>query len=176
MLVLNIFLNIFCNNILTNMNDENVDENSNDSEVKNAKKDTDEKDYKEEVEKLDEGIQEIKLQNNKVIQDNANDLNDTSYYTDNKIISNPIHINNTNQSIESTKFYEHLNHIVKTQENILTMTLMAKEKIKYANQISLDQIKSFKENSFKYGKYLKLIHEELQMTSDVLKKIKKEGK
>jgi hypothetical protein len=77
---------------------------------------------------------------------------------------------------EKSKFYDNLRTVIKTQENILTMTCMAKEKIKYANEISVDQLKNFKENSLKYGKYLKMIHEELQMVGDLMKKIKKEVK
>ena len=53
---------------------------------------------------------------------------------------------------------------------------MAKEKLKYANEISLDQLKNFKESSGKYGRYLKLIHEELQIVGDLMTKIKKEIK
>ena len=74
------------------------------------------------------------------------------------------------------KFYDNLRTSIKTQENILKMTGMAKEKIKYANEISLDHLKLFKENSLKYGKYLKLIQEELSMISDLMKKIKQETK
>ena len=74
------------------------------------------------------------------------------------------------------KFYENLKKVVKAQENILMKTFMAKEKIKYANEISLDQLKNFKENTLKYGKYLKQIHEELALVSDLMKKIKKDIK
>jgi hypothetical protein len=77
---------------------------------------------------------------------------------------------------ELPKFYDDLKTVIKTQENILISTLMAKEKIKYANEISLDQLKNFKDNSQKYGKYMKLIHDELNQISDLMKKIKKEIK
>lgn len=70
------------------------------------------------------------------------------------------------------KFYDNLRTITKTQENILNMTGMAKEKIKYANEISVEQLNTFKDNSIQYGKYLKLIHEELLMIGDLMKKIK----
>jgi len=70
------------------------------------------------------------------------------------------------------KFYDNLRAIIKTQENILNMTGMAKEKIKYANEISVEQLNTFKENSSQYGKYLKLIHEELLLIGDLMKKIK----
>jgi len=75
---------------------------------------------------------------------------------------------------EKLKFYDNLRTVIKTQGNILTMTSMAKEKIHMANEISIDQLKNFKDNSQKYGKYLKMIHEELQIVSDLMKKIKKE--
>jgi hypothetical protein len=75
---------------------------------------------------------------------------------------------------EKLKFYDNLRTVIKTQGNILTMTSMAKEKIHMANEISIDQLKNFKDNSQKYGKYLKMIHEELQLVSDLMKKIKKE--
>ncbi len=73
-------------------------------------------------------------------------------------------------------FYDNLRTVIKTQENILNMTGMAKEKIKYANEISIDQLNTFKENSMKYGKYLKLIHEELLLIGDLMKKMKKNVK
>jgi hypothetical protein len=46
---------------------------------------------------------------------------------------------------------------------------MAKEKIKYANEISIGQLKTFKDESEKYGKYLKQIHSELFMIGDLIK-------
>ncbi len=70
------------------------------------------------------------------------------------------------------KFYDNLRTITKTQENILNMTGMAKEKIKYANEISVEQLNTFKDNSTQYGKYLRLIHEELLLIGDLMKKIK----
>jgi hypothetical protein len=84
--------------------------------------------------------------------------------------------NETNNKDDLPKFYDDLKMVIKTQENILISTLMAKEKIKYANEISLDQLKNFKDNSQKYGKYMKLIHDELNQISDLMKKIKKEIK
>jgi hypothetical protein len=84
----------------------------------------------------------------------------------NKIINidtNQIQNNNPNQ------FNNFLMIIQKTQENIINMTGMAKEKIKNVNEIGINQLKEFKENSIKYGKYLKSIHSELIMISDLIK-------
>lgn len=67
------------------------------------------------------------------------------------------------------KYYDHLQMVIKNQEHILEKTSLAKEKLKYGNEISLDQLKIFKENSNKYGKYLKMIQGELQSVSDLLK-------
>ena len=54
------------------------------------------------------------------------------------------------------------------------MTVMSNEKIKNVNEIGINQLKEFKDNSVKYGKYLKSIHTELMMISDLIKKIKSE--
>ncbi len=73
-------------------------------------------------------------------------------------------------NIESGKiFHDNLKRIKKIQENIINSTLITKEKIISANEISLDQIKGFKENSLKYGKYLKLIQSEMFMIQDLMK-------
>lgn len=116
-------------------------------------------------------------------QNNSVTLNESKPVDDKKEVKNVINDDknitekqNLNSQDNQEKFYDNLRTVIKTQENILTMTTMAKEKIKYANEISVDHLKSFKDNSMKYGKYLKLIHEELQMISDLTKKIKKEYK
>ena len=71
---------------------------------------------------------------------------------------------------ESQKiFHDNLNTIKKIQENILSSTLITKEKIISANEISVDQLKMFSENSQKYGKYLKAISGELFMIQDLMK-------
>ena len=62
-----------------------------------------------------------------------------------------------------------MNTIKKIQENILNSTLLTKEKIISANEISVDQLKGFQENSQKYGKYLKAISSELFMIQDLMK-------
>lgn len=92
--------------------------------------------------------------------------------------TNNIELGSINDKLdqETPKFYEDLKLVIRTQENILSSTSMAKEKLKYANEISVDQLKNFKDNSNKYGKYLKLIHDELSQISDLMRKIKKEIK
>jgi hypothetical protein len=70
---------------------------------------------------------------------------------------------------KKTSFYESLVDIQKIQLNLLKKTAMSKEKIKNVNEIGLTQLNEFKENSQKYGKYLKGIHSELNMITDLLK-------
>ncbi len=70
---------------------------------------------------------------------------------------------------KKASFYESLIDIQKIQMNILKKTAMSKEKIKNVNEIGLTQLNEFKENSQKYGKYLKGIHSELNMITDLLK-------
>jgi hypothetical protein len=72
---------------------------------------------------------------------------------------------------EKTKiiFHENLEKIKKIQKNVISSLQLTKEKITSANEISIDQIKEFKENSNKYGKYLKLIHGELVVVQDLMK-------
>jgi hypothetical protein len=132
---------------------------------------------------------DLKIEDNIIDKININDdkLNSNLESTEitestpekNKPEENHITNSNINSSLNTDsnlKFYENLRSVIKTQENILNMTGMASEKIKYANEISLDQLNKFQENSLEYGKYLKLIHEELQMIGDLMKKIKKEVK
>jgi hypothetical protein len=90
--------------------------------------------------------------------------------------SNDIVANNTTnneplvqQAIKQLEFYEHFTGVKKMQQNILYQTGMAKEKIKYANEVSVSHLKTFKEESEKYGKYLKQIHQELGMVQDLIK-------
>jgi hypothetical protein len=78
-------------------------------------------------------------------------------------------LSNTDNTTTSLQFYESLINVKKMQENILYNTTMAKEKIKYANEVSVDHLKTFKEESEKYGKYLKQIHNELYMIQDLIK-------
>jgi len=59
--------------------------------------------------------------------------------------------------------------IKKIQGNIINMTSLTKEKLISANEISVDQLKAFSDNSQKYGKYLKAISTELFMIQDLMK-------
>lgn len=76
----------------------------------------------------------------------------------------------------SKKFYDHLQNVIKTQEEILSSTTTVKEKLKFTNDSSIEQLKQFKDNSMKYGKFLKMINEELHLISDLIRKIKQEVK
>jgi hypothetical protein len=75
------------------------------------------------------------------------------------------------KSVMRKDFHENLKSIIKIQENILNSSLLTKEKIISANEISVEQIKNFKENSTKYGKFLKNIQTELFLIQDLLKYI-----
>lgn len=75
-------------------------------------------------------------------------------------------------ALASLKFQSHLQSIIKTQEEILGLTVIAKEKFRTSNEISRDQVNTFNSNVLKYGKYLSLIKNELGQISDTLKKIK----
>jgi hypothetical protein len=70
---------------------------------------------------------------------------------------------------KKANFYETLIDLQKMQQNILKKTAMSKEKIKNVNEIGVSQLKEFKENSQKYGRYLKGIHTELNLITDMLK-------
>jgi hypothetical protein len=82
-----------------------------------------------------------------------------------KEIDNNLHTKEKTQII----FHENLEKIKKIQKNVISSLQLTKEKITSANEISVDQIKEFKENSTKYGKYLKLIHGELVIVQDLMK-------
>lgn len=69
-------------------------------------------------------------------------------------------------------FQDYLQNIIKTQEDIIKKTGEANEKLKNTNVIIQDQIENFKMHSERYGKYLILIKNELQLISDTMKKIK----
>lgn len=73
----------------------------------------------------------------------------------------------------SLAFQNKLQEIISTQEAILQMTFSAKEKLHSGNEITLDQINTFKQKTKKYGIYLSLIKNELQTISETIRKIKK---
>ena len=73
-------------------------------------------------------------------------------------------------------FQKELLTIIKKQQQILTSTSTLNEKFGISNEITKEQIASFKVNIDKYGKYLIMIKKELGMISDTMKKIKKLAK
>ena len=73
-------------------------------------------------------------------------------------------------------FQKELLNIIKKQEKILNATSTINEKFDVSNQITKEQISSFKTNIDKYGKYLLMIKKELGMISDTMRKIKKLSK
>ena len=73
-------------------------------------------------------------------------------------------------------FRKELINIIHTQEKILTATSTINEKFSVSNEITKEQIASFKANIDKYGNYLLMIKKELGMVSDTMRKIKKLAK
>ena len=73
-------------------------------------------------------------------------------------------------------FRKELINIIHTQEKILTATSTINEKFSVSNEITKEQIASFKTNIDKYGNYLLMIKKELGMISDTMRKIKKLAK
>ena len=123
--------------------------------------------------------EELKQENN--IKNEIKDEN-TSKENENK---NNIEENKTNIKEKQTKdekidphliFQKELLTIIKKQQQILTSTSTLNEKFGISNEITKEQIASFKVNIDKYGKYLIMIKKELGMISDTMKKIKKLAK
>ena len=93
--------------------------------------------------------------------------------------------NQTNVTEKQTKdekidphliFQKELLTIIKKQQQILTSTSTINEKFGVSNEITKEQIATFKINIDKYGKYLIMIKKELGMISDTMRKIKKLSK
>ena len=70
-------------------------------------------------------------------------------------------------------FQKELLNIINKQEKILSATSTINEKFGVSNEITKEQIASFKTNIDKYGKYLIMIKKELGIISSTMKKIKK---
>ena len=78
--------------------------------------------------------------------------------------------NNPQNEIKSNpKFYEKLLNMMKIQENILNLTGISKAKIINVNIIANEQLKNFRDNYTKNGKYFKLIQTELALIADNMK-------
>ena len=97
---------------------------------------------------------------NSKFQDNGNNITENNEKDDEKIDPNLI-------------FQKELLNIIDKQEKILSSTSTINEKFDVSNQVTKEQIASFKINIDKYGKYLLMIKKELGMISDTMRKIKK---
>jgi hypothetical protein len=162
-----------------NLNNENEakTENITNNEVKDENKHTDLNENEDNTEsiannELKDDDKHINLNEN---QDNTENITNNGIRDDNEKHIN-INENQDNTENKDSQFYNNLRSVIKMQENILNMTTLTKEKIKCANEMSIDQIRSFKENEIKYARYLKMVHGELQTISELLKKIKQETK
>ena len=141
-------------------NENNIIKENNESqneEKKEYKNDNDNiiKEDQKENEKENEKEKEIKKDG-----DNKNDIKDKE---EEKIDPHLI-------------FQKELLDIINKQEKILSATTTINEKFDVSNQITKEQIASFKINIDKYGKYLLMIKKELGMISDTMRKIKKLAK
>ena len=106
---------------------------------------------------------EEKKEINSNIQDNGKNITKNNEKDDEKIDPNLI-------------FQKELLNIIDKQEKILSSTSTINEKFDVSNQVTKEQIASFKTNIDKYGKYLLMIKKELGMISDTMRKIKKLAK
>ena len=97
---------------------------------------------------------------NSKFQDNGKNKTENNEKEDEKIDPNLI-------------FQKELLNIIDKQEKILSSTSTINEKFDISNQVTKEQIASFKTNIDKYGKYLLMIKKELGMISDTMRKIKK---
>ena len=134
-----------------------VEENKEKEEVKNNNENKEETllDKKEEE---NTNLNEIK-ENNKESENNTKDKQQKDETIDPHLI-----------------FQKELLNIIQKQEKILSSTSTLNEKFGISNEITKEQIGSFKTNIDKYGKYLIMIKKELGIISDTMKKIKKLAK
>ena len=137
-----------------------VEENKEKEEVKNNNENKEEtiSDKKEEENINLNEIKEIK-DNNKESENNTKDKQQKDEAIDPHLI-----------------FQKELLNIIQKQEKILSSTSTLNEKFGISNEITKEQIGSFKTNIDKYGKYLIMIKKELGIISDTMKKIKKLAK
>ena len=159
-----------------NNKEEKSNENNEKEEIKNVKnKNMENKDNK--VEQTEEKKDEQKENNNVEInikkEDEKEKDNQHKDQNDNK---NEINDKNDENIDPHLIFQKELLNIIKKQEKILNATSTINEKFDVSNQITKEQIASFKTNIDKYGKYLLMIKKELGMISDTMKKIKKLSK
>ena len=157
------------------MENNNKEEKSNENNEKEEIKNMENKDNK--VKQTEEKKDEQKENNNVEInikkEDEKEKDNQHKDQNDNK---NEINDKNDENIDPHLIFQKELLNIIKKQEKILNATSTINEKFDVSNQITKEQIASFKTNIDKYGKYLLMIKKELGMISDTMKKIKKLSK
>ena len=157
------------------MENNNKEEKSNENNEKEEIKNMENKDNK--VKQTEEKKDEQKENNNVEInikkEDEKEKDNQHKDQNDNK---NEINDKNDENIDPHLIFQKELLNIIKKQEKILNATSTINEKFDVSNQITKEQISSFKTNIDKYGKYLLMIKKELGMISDTMKKIKKLSK
>lgn len=93
-------------------------------------------------------------------------LKDSNNNIDNNSNSNG---NLNEKEKEERKFYDNLINVIVTQENIIDSCKSNKESLEIFNNEITKNIMEFKLNSEKYGKYLRLIKNEFQMISDLMR-------
>ena len=157
------------------MENNNKEEKSNENNEKEEIKNMENKDNK--VKRTEEKKDEQKENNNVEInikkEDEKEKDNQHKDQNDNK---NEINDKNDENIDPHLIFQKELLNIIKKQEKILNATSTINEKFDVSNQITKEQIASFKTNIDKYGKYLLMIKKELGMISDTMRKIKKLSK
>ena len=134
-------------------------------------------DNKNEISKEDINKIENKIEDN-LKEENIEIKNDLEKESEEK--NNKDDKNNDNQKDEKIDphliFQKELLNIISKQERILSSTSTINEKFDISNQITKEQIASFKTSIDKYGKYLLMIKKELGLISETMKKIKKLAK
>ena len=137
-------------------------------------------DNKNEISKIDNNENEIKKDNKDNLQSENKEIkNEEKKENKEKDDSKE---NNNNDKKEEEKidphliFQKELLNTISKQEKILSVTSTINEKFDVSNQITKEQIASFKTSIDKYGKYLLMIKKELGLISETMKKIKKLSK
>ena len=147
-----------------NNKEEKLKDNNKNEEIKNEeniKKEN--KEEKNENENKNDNIIMEEKKNDEKEKENENKKEDINNKNEEKIDPHLI-------------FQKELLNIISKQEKILSATSTINEKFDVSNQITKEQIASFKTNIDKYGKYLLMIKKELGMISDTMRKIKKLAK
>ena len=137
-------------------------------------------DNKNEISKIDNNENEIKKDNKDNLQSENKEIKNEEK-KENKEKDDSKEKNNNDKKEEEKIdphliFQKELLNIISKQEKILSVTSTINEKFDVSNQITKEQIASFKTSIDKYGKYLLMIKKELGLISETMKKIKKLSK